>query len=228
MNDTVPLPLLMEGAKVLGIQLSPEASSRLSMYIEELLRWSPKIDLISQTDPAEVIRKHILDALAVVPHIPEGAAVLDLGSGAGLPGIPLAVLLTQSHMTLLEVRRKRVSFLKTIARNLRLKNLTICEGRAEILAQKHPLRQAFDVVVTRATWDTEQFLRLATPFLRKSGVTIIMKGPENPKDHHRDAREEFPGFRLQEQRAYSLPFGREKRNLLIFAQLTAENVSRAT
>jgi 16S rRNA (guanine527-N7)-methyltransferase len=221
MHSKMPSHLLTEGAKNLGLQMSDEITSHLITYIEELLRWSPKIDLISQTDPTEVIRKHILDALAVVPHIPEGAAVLDLGSGAGLPGIPLAILLTKSPITLLEARRKRVSFLKTVARDLQLGNLSICEGRAEILAQEHSLHQAFDVAVTRATWDTKQFLHFAIPFLQRSGLAIIMKGPGNPKEHLREELEKCPGFRLKEQRDYSLPFGEEKRKLLIFVKSEA-------
>lgn len=221
MNERISTHLLTEGTKVLGIQLSDETNSRLITYIEELLRWSPKIDLISQTDPAEIIRKHLLDSLAVAPCIPEGAAVLDLGSGAGLPGVPLAILLTQASISLLEARRRRVSFLKTIARNLKLENLSIYEGRAEILAQEPSFHEVFDVVITRATWDTKQFLHFATPFVRRRGVAMIMKGPRNPKDHNDEGSEESSGFLLKEQREYSLPFGQEKRRLLMFAKSAA-------
>lgn len=223
MNSKVPVHLLVEGAQSLGLRLAKNVASHLTLYIEELLRWSPKIDLISQTDPAEIIRKHILDSLAVSPHIPEGATILDLGSGAGLPGIPLAIYLTKSQVTLLEARRKRVSFLKTIARDLRLENLTIYEGRAETLAYEQQLRGAFAVVVTRATWDTEQFLHFAAPFVQKTGLAFIMKGPRISNTHNQKKEDNHPAFHLREQREYALPFGKEQRKLLIFTK-TAEKM----
>lgn len=226
MNSKVPVHLLVEGAQSLGLHLAKDVASNLALYIEELRRWSPKIDLISQTDPAEIIRKHILDSLAVSPYIPEGATILDLGSGAGLPGIPLAIFLTKSPVTLLEARRKRVSFLKTVARDLRLENLTIYEGRAETLAHEQQLRSAFAVVVTRATWDTEQFLHFSTPFVQKEGIAIIMKGSGISNAGNQEKEDSHLAFHLREQREYALPFGKEQRKLLIFMKTEEENVSR--
>ena len=94
------LQILTDGATQLGVSLSDAAVTQLMLYLEELLRWSPKIDLVSQTDPKEVIRKHFLDSLAVVPLLTEQFTLLDLGSGAGFPGLPIAIALPQSQCLL--------------------------------------------------------------------------------------------------------------------------------
>jgi 16S rRNA (guanine527-N7)-methyltransferase len=220
-----PLHLLTEGAAQLGVKLSREATLQFSTYLEELLLWSPKIDLISQTAPVEVIRKHILDSLAVVPYISTQARVLDLGSGAGFPGIPIALSRPQARVDLLEIRRKRVNFLRQVARKIPLLNLRIHEGRAEALAHEKDLQKAFNVIITRATWNIETFLHYASPFLQTTGIAIAMKGlRETLKQGFGETSIKDCAFRLQESHSYQLPFGREKRQLFIFAH----NVSRDT
>ena len=223
-NAQPHLQLLQEGAKQLGVALSPETLVQFSIYLEELILWSAKIALVSQTDRLTIIRKHFLDSLAVIPHILEAKTILDLGSGAGFPGVPVAIFLPQASVTLLETRRKRVNFLKEVARKIESRNLTVHEGRAEILAEKKPLQRAFDVVMTRATWDIETFLCYTLPFLAERGRGITMRGP------HIDARElktarQTPSFSLENHYMYTLPFGTEQRQLLIFHQ---RKVSRAT
>jgi len=213
------LQILIEGAAQLGVPLSEAAVTQLMLYLEELLRWSPKIDLVSQTDPKEVIRKHFLDSLAVVPFLSEKMMLLDLGSGAGFPGLPIAIALPQSSVTLVEVRRKRVSFLKEVVRKIKAANVTICEGRAEVLAANPSLYGKFAVVITRATWEVGIYLRHAVPFLEKTGIAIAMQGPRlGPQNFHTETLENVPSFRLSTSHEYSLPFGSENRCLLIFTQ----------
>jgi 16S rRNA (guanine527-N7)-methyltransferase len=215
--------LLQEGARNLGVELTDKALARFSTYLEELLFWSPKSDLISQTDPAAIIRKHFLDSIAVITYLPKDAFILDLGSGAGFPGIPLAIMLPQTSITLIEVRRKRVSFLKHVARSIGVKNLAIHEGRVEELARDPHLQEAFDIVITRATWNIPTLLEFARPFLRERGRILAMRGPRNNDDSPlRDiANEKFPYIG---HHSYTLPFGSEQRNLFVFGK----NVSRDT
>lgn len=215
--------LLQEGARILGVELTDTALTQFFTYLEELLFWSAKIDLISQTDPALIIRKHFLDSIAVIPHLPKSASILDLGSGAGFPGVPLAISLPSSSLTLLEIRRKRISFLKHIVRKIDAKNLAICEGRAEEQAKDPTHQEAFDVVVTRATWGIPTLLELASPFLRGKGQVLAMRGPRDgdpaPLVNIADAQ-----FTYINCYNYTLPFGSEKRCLFSFGK----NVSRAT
>ncbi len=210
---------LTEGAKQLGVLLSDTAVTQLMLYLEELLRWSPKIDLVSQTDPQEVIRKHFLDSLAVVPFLPENVTLLDLGSGAGFPGLPIAMVLPQSSVSLVEVRRKRVSFLKEVVRKSRATNVVVYEGRAEVFAEKPSLCGKFTVVTTRATWDMGTYLQYASSFLKEAGIVVVMQGPNSGhKNFKMEYAENVLSLHLSTSHEYILPFGSEKRRLLIFAR----------
>jgi len=186
------------------------------VYVEELQRWSKVADLVSQANAETVICKHILDSLAVSPLVPLNSRLLDLGSGAGFPGLALAIIEPRRKVALIEARRKRVSFLKEIVRKTETANVTVHEGRAELLAAEESLRASFDVVITRATWSLEELLRLAHVFVASGGIAVAMKGSQVEKELHNIL---YPiGFRLQSSHDYTLPFGKEKRRVLIFAQ----------
>jgi len=219
MQDQAQTRLLTEGARCLGLELSDEALTRLSVYLEEIRRWSKVADLVSQADPESVIRKHIIDSLAVSPLIPSAGRVLDLGSGAGFPGLVLAVMESSRDIVLIEARRKRANFLKEVARRMKVVNVRVYEGRAEQLASEGFLRASFGVVLTRATWSLKEFLGLARSFLAAGGIALAMKGPQVGKELI--GLETYPqilGFSLQRRYEYSLPFGNEKRQAIIFAK----------
>jgi 16S rRNA (guanine527-N7)-methyltransferase len=225
MIDLSPASLLVEGAKRLGIDLSTEAIIGFSLYLQEILRWSPITDLVSRTDPEFIIRKHFLDSLAVSPLILADCRLVDLGSGAGFPGMILAMVQPSRTVVLLEARRKRVSFLKHVIRKTKLKNIHVYEGRVETLAQEPFLQGVFDAAITRATWNLETFLRHACPFLREGGMGLIMKGPEGDKEFSRlPEHGKLPNFCFTGRRIYQLPFGPEKRQVFIFTK----HVSRDT
>jgi 16S rRNA (guanine527-N7)-methyltransferase len=210
------IDLLIEGARRLGVTLSADAATRLSLYLEELLLWSSRVDLVSQRDPILIIRKHLLDSLAVIPFLPRAAAILDLGSGAGLPGVPLACVQQHIVVNLLEARKKRVSFLKAVKRKLNIPNLQILEGRAEELAEQEGLRNAFDIAISRATWNLKVFLQYASPFLHAAGIAIAMKGPHTAADAWLGRLTVNEHFQLKQHPSYTLPFGAERRQLFIF------------
>lgn len=211
--------MLREGAEQFSLTLSEETIAQFATFIEEIQRWSKIADLLSQTDSETLIRKHILDSLALLPWIPTGSQVLDLGSGAGFPGLSLAIAAPGISITLIEVRRKRANFLKESIRKLGLPNVMAYEGRAGDLSQEKDLHAAFDMVATRATWNIPSFLALASPFLRLNGVVIAMKGPKLQQEltETRDEIEKI-GFSHTETHSYTLT-GNEKRHLAFFAKL---------
>jgi 16S rRNA (guanine527-N7)-methyltransferase len=211
--------LLTEGAKFLGLELSGEQLANFSLYVEELARWSKVTNLISQADPETIIRKHLLDSLAVSPLIPPDIRLLDLGSGAGFPGLVLAMVQPARNVVLIEARRKRVSFLKEAVRKTQSKNVRVFEGRAETLAAQASLKNSFAAVISRATWSLKEFLSLAHPFVANGGIVISMKGPRGEQELHDLSG--FPGtldFSLRNIREYALPFGEERRKALVFAK----------
>ena len=154
-------------------RLTETQYGQLKDYCSYLYYSSGKINLIAEGDRANLATKHVLPSLclaglvAVVPN----AAVLDLGSGAGLPGIPLKVLFPDSHFYLVESRRRRANFLREVTRKLDLKRIEICNERVEAL---HPrLAQTIDVVVSRATKNLTALLGWVEPILKPHGVLIV-------------------------------------------------------
>jgi 16S rRNA (guanine527-N7)-methyltransferase len=219
MLSNVQNHLLVEGARLLGLQLSSEELACFSVYLEEITRWSKIADLVSQTNPEAIIHKHILDSLAILPLIPPAPRLLDLGSGAGFPGLVIAILRPFLQVSLLEARRKRANFLKEASRRMRLANVVVYEGRAEVLCEEESLKASFDVVITRATWSLEGFLRLAEPFLARHGLAVALKGPKAEQEiSSLEPLLRKDAFRLKERHVFSLPFGEEKRHALFFAK----------
>jgi len=211
--------LLTKGARYLGLELADKHLACFSLYLEEIARWSRVIDLISQTDAETIIHKHILDSLAVSPLIPADTRLLDLGSGAGFPGLVLAIMQSAREVVLLEARRKRVNFLKETVRRLKIKNVKVYEGRAETLAKEASLRSSFAVVISRATWSLKEFLPLANHFIADRGIALSMKGPQGEKElNDLAALPKTFGLRLQRVFEYTLPLGEEGRKAIIFAK----------
>ncbi len=224
MIDQSHIDTLTEGGHELGIFLSDDTISSLAVYLETLQRWSKTTDLVSQPVPEIVIHKHILDSLAVSALLSPQCRFIDLGSGAGFPGLVLAMAERERDAVLLEPRRKRANFLKDVVRIARLKNVAVYESRAESSAKEQDLRESFDAVVTRATWDIETFLSFAEPFLKDRGVALAMKGKKGEPELENFSRSENIDFIYLEKHEYILPLGTESRYVYAFRK----NVQRET
>ena len=121
---------MTNGAKLLKVELTEENIAQIAIYLEELNRWAKIADLVSQSDPGIIIRKHILDSLAALSVLPQQGRLLDLGSGAGFPGLPLAIANPTLSVTLLEPRRKRVNFLREVIRKANLTERSSLRGKS--------------------------------------------------------------------------------------------------
>jgi 16S rRNA (guanine527-N7)-methyltransferase len=156
-----------------GIDLDPRQQHQLSAYLETLLHWNRRVDLVSQSDPQVIITKHFADCLIPARFCPAAARITDLGSGAGFPGLVLAIALPRATVSAVESRGKRASFLAEAVRIARIDNAVVVHGRAESLTD----RCRSDVVISRALAPLRSFLPLARPLLRPSGIALAMKGP---------------------------------------------------
>lgn len=222
-NDQVAL--LTNGTNLLNIELTQDTITHLNIYLEELQRWAKIVDLVSQSDPEIIIRKHILDSLAALAVLPSQGRLLDLGSGAGFPGLPLAVVNPAFSVTLLEPRRKRVNFLKEVIRKTNLSNIRAYEGRAEDFAGViHGGHSVFDIVITRATWNIQEFLLRAIPFVSDEGLLVAMKGKKTEDIQSSMKFLETSNLTLKTEHCYTLPYGNERRRIVVFAR----KVSRDT
>ena len=161
------------GLAALGLEARADAVERLERYLELIARWNQVYNLTAITDPAEMVPKHLLDSLAPLPHI-EAARLADVGSGAGLPGIPIAILRPGLPVALVESSGKKARFLRTAQRELGLANLGVAESRIE----RWDPSPAPDAVVARALAPLPELCRLVAPWLPAGGRLYALKGPK--------------------------------------------------
>ncbi len=167
---------IKRGANQFGLVLTPDHLETMALHGTELLKWNRKINITSITDPGEMATKHFIDSLAIAPHIPKNARVLDMGSGGGFPGFPLTVVRPDLDIVLVDASRKRVSFLNRLVSLSGLTSITAIHARAEVLAEDAAFAGSFDVVTSRAFTALDRFVVLAVPFLSPTGIILAMKG----------------------------------------------------
>jgi len=167
---------LRSGAgQILGRALSDIEADRLTKYLELLIKWQRGQRLLGSSEPGWVVDHIVLDSLLFIRLLPSTAQrILDLGSGAGVPGIPLKIVLEPVSFTLLEARAKRVSFLSTVVRELGLRRCEIVNGRVERMADD--LATSFDAVVMRCAGDPTHLANVALGVLKPAGI-IVAAGP---------------------------------------------------
>ena len=168
--------LIVEGARVFDLDLDRRHTDRFAVHAKELLHWNHTINLTTIIDPYQVAVKHFVDSLAPAKLMAPGAALLDIGSGGGFPGIPLKVAIPTLAVTLIDASRKKVSFLKHVIRTLKLKGIEALCIRAEDLAAEPAQRKGFDVITSRALTDLKSFVRQGLPLLASTGAIIALKG----------------------------------------------------
>ncbi len=178
MSDKVPSRFI-EGLQHLHLQLSERQFEQLLHYCQELLDWNTRMNLTAITNSEEVWLKHFLDSLSLLSvYDKPQTRLLDIGSGAGFPGLPLKIVRPGWHVTLLEATGKKVTFLQHIIELLQLPNVIAIHGRAEELAHKPEYRAAFDLVTARAVASLPTLLEYTAPFCRVGGIIILPKKGE--------------------------------------------------
>ena len=172
--------ILKSGADEVGVQLNRHMISMFELYLIELKAWNQKINLTSLKDDKSIITDHFIDSLSVVPYLPATGRLLDAGSGAGFPGVPIKIARPEIDITLLESKRKKINFLKQVILLLNLSHTTVLHGRIEsfVPGENIPL---FDIIIARAFTRLEPLLKLARPLLQNGGYVVAMKGKEG---HH--------------------------------------------
>ena len=208
--------LLVQGGKTFGIDLDEKIVEDFERYLKELLKWNQKINLTAIRSEKEIILKHFVDSLSVYPYLKQRSSVLDIGSGAGFPGIPLKMVRPSLEMTLIDSVRKKVDFQRHIIRVLGLRGMEAIHGRVQDRNVLENLGGRFDVIVSRAFSDLRTFLLLASPFLKERGRVIAMKGALDHKEMEALIEAEEWPYLLEKSIPLTLPFSSFKRTILLF------------
>lgn len=163
-----------------GISLDSKAAEKLASFHMLLMEWNQRMDLTAVLEENEMIDRHYIDSLSpllVANMIPTGSVIIDVGSGAGFPGLPLAIARPDVEMTLLDAQQKRVNFLQEAIRKLNLTNTRAIHGRSENTAHEAGHREKYDLALARAVASLPTLLELLLPFLRPGGYAVCWKGP---------------------------------------------------
>ncbi len=166
-----PAQQLATGLDELGLEIVAEIQAGLLHYVELISKWNRVYNLTAIRDLPTMVSAHLLDSLAIAPHL-SGNAVLDVGSGAGLPGLPLAMIWPRSRITLLDSNQKKTTFLRQVCIELGLRNVEVVCARAESWQP----RLKYDLVVSRAFAELAEFIRVAAAHCNPTGLLAAMKG----------------------------------------------------
>ena len=210
--------ILVDSAKTLDLYLDPYQVKQFIDYMELLKQWSGNINLTSILDDEEIILKHFIDSLTIREFIGSNTSVLDIGTGAGFPGIPLLICENSIKLTLIELVSKKVYFLKELKRRLKLNNCKIYNIRVEEVLEE--LKNSFDYVVIRAVGNFSKIIGLAKPYLKKSGKLIVMKGPKGLDEYNEYVGDNPNKVNLVDLREVSLPVLGDERIIVVLEYAT--------
>ncbi len=210
------MDLLQEGIAVLGLELPPQALDHFCIYLEELQRWNARINLTGLKTAQDIVSKHFLDSLAILPFLEESHSLADLGSGPGFPGLALKLVRPALTLTLVEARAKKAAFLQYLVSLLQLQGVEVAQVYlTPALARQWGPR--FDAVTSRAAFPLARFLELAAPLLLPGGMVLALKGPNLPPPELDGAQKRCPSLGLGplELYHYLLPLTEEPRALVL-------------
>ncbi len=198
---------LSQGAEQLGVALSETQHSQLLAYLALLIKWNKAYNLTAVRDPDEMVSRHLLDSLSVIPHIGDSPRWLDVGSGGGMPGIPLAILFPEKQVTVLDSNGKKTRFLTQVKLELKLDNLQVIHSRVEAFQPAQP----FTGIVSRAFSSLEDFSNWTRHLGDLNTRWLAMKGL-----HPSDELVALPqDFHLDSAQALTVPGCQGQRHLLI-------------
>ncbi|MCL5792663.1 MAG: 16S rRNA (guanine(527)-N(7))-methyltransferase RsmG [Deltaproteobacteria bacterium] len=178
------------------------------IYSDELIRWNKVINLTSIYDEKEIVIKHFIDSLTPLGFIKNNDFVLDIGTGAGFPGLPLKIVKSSIKLLTLDARLKKVNFVNHVINILNIKNASSLHQRAEAEDFKSIMKGIFDVVISRASFSLSEFINLSMPYLKIGGRIIAMRGREV------ENTEPISGLKQADELITSLPDGSYRKILL--------------
>ena len=167
---------LKDSMKKINIEITEKQVDDFYNYMNLLLEWNEKINLTAITEENDIILKHFVDCGTILKYIKDNSSIIDIGTGAGFPGIPLKILNNSLKITLMDSLNKRIIFLNDVIEKLKLSNIEAIHARAEELARNKNYREKFDISTSRAVANLSTLSEYMLPFVKKDGIAISMKG----------------------------------------------------
>ena len=211
---------MLEKSKILGVRFSVEQIEQFYRYMNLLIEWNEKMNLTAITEPKEIILKHFIDSITILKYIDDNSKLVDVGTGAGFPGLPIAIS-SKAEVTLLDSLNKRVNFLNSISTELGLNNVNTIHGRAEEMGANQKYREKYDIAVSRAVAPMNVLVEYLLPFVKIGGICICMKGPKADEELKEAKRAiKLLGGEIIKQEKLKLDNEKMERNLIIIKKVS--------
>lgn len=212
--------LLIDGLKQFGIEAGNSQVESLITYKDLLKEWNEKINLTAIEDDRDIIIKHFIDSASIMPYLKDrDFKMIDVGTGAGFPGIPVKILNNRLNITLLDSLDKRIKFLNEVILKLNLNGIRAVHGRAEEYGAKSDYREKFQVAVARAVASLPVLLEYCLPFVEVGGFFIAMKGSNTDEVDNSSKALDLLGGKIEDIKQITLPSSDIKRNIIIIRKL---------
>lgn len=214
--------ILRQGIKDFGIEVNDQMVSDLKTYREILVDWNQKMNLTGIEEEKEVFIKHFLDSISAVSngYIKDGISLIDVGTGAGFPGLPLKICLQNIKLTLLDSLNKRINFLQEVSNTVNLKDVEFIHGRAEDFGKNSDYREQYDVATARAVAGLPILMEFCVPFVKVGGYFVCLKGPNaNLELEESKIAMDILGLEFVEKIDIELPNEELKHNILVFKKI---------
>ena len=207
--------IMMNNLSKLNIKISDLQLNQFYNYMNILIEWNKVMNLTAIIQPKEIILKHFIDSLTVVNNIEEKSKIIDVGTGAGFPGIPIKIVYPETKVVLLDSLNKRINFLNEVIEKLNLKDIETIHGRAEEYGQNNAYREKFDIAIARAVAPLNVLLEYLIPFVKVNGKCICMKGSNSMKEIEDSTKAiEILGGKLIETEEFYIPNTDMKRRIV--------------
>lgn len=167
----------LNNLKSLDIELTKERKEKFFKYMEMLIEWNKKINLTAIIEKEEIIIKHFIDSLTILKYIEKNKTLIDVGTGAGFPGVPLKIVNNELEVTLMDSLQKRLKFLEEVIKENKINNVKIIHKRAEDAGRDKKLREKYDYATARAVANMSTLVEYLLPLIKIGGKCIVMKGP---------------------------------------------------
>lgn len=210
---------LKSQAKQINIELTEEQVEKYYKYMNLLLEWNEKINLTAIIEPKEIILKHFIDSLTIEKHIKENEKLIDVGTGAGFPGIPISIIKENTNIVLLDSLNKRINFLEEVKKELKLKNITTIHGRVEEFGKNKKERETYDIATSRAVAPLNILLEYLLPLIKVGGRAICMKGSNIEEIENAKNALKILGGEIEQIEEIILPNSDIKRNIIIVKKI---------